>query len=142
MELGELLKELTLVLNALHRRHLCGEGQTLSQCLVLMSIPYDGLDMSGLSRKLGLDNSTTTRLVDTLENHGWIQRKRDRRDRRVMTVRLTEEGDKVAKELDASMESLGEAVLEYLSPEKRENTREVLQELLWGLSKEKLRDRQ
>lgn len=140
MELGELLKEITLVLNALHRRYVCGEGQTLSQCFVLMSIPYDGLDMSGLSRKLGLDNSTTTRLVDTLEKHGWVQRKKDPRDRRVMTVRLTEEGEHVAKELDGSMESLGQAVLEHLSPEKRESTREVLQELLWGLSKEKLRE--
>ncbi|MFQ6615515.1 MAG: MarR family winged helix-turn-helix transcriptional regulator [Fidelibacterota bacterium] len=141
MELGELLKELTLVLNALHRRDVCGQGRTLSQCFVLMSLPYDGLDMSALSRKLGLDNSTTTRLVDTLEKHGWVERKRDRRDRRVMTAKLTQEGENVAKELDTSMESLGEAVLEYLSPEKRENTQEVLQELLWGLSKEKLKER-
>ncbi|MFQ6674779.1 MAG: MarR family winged helix-turn-helix transcriptional regulator [Fidelibacterota bacterium] len=140
MELGERLKELTLVLNALHRRHLCNRGQTLSQCFVLMSIPYDGMDMSGLSRKLGLDNSTTTRLVDTLERHGWVKRQRDRLDRRVMTVRLTQKGEEVATELDASMESLGNAILEDLSPQKREETREVLQEVLWSLSKEKLRE--
>ncbi|MFQ6673575.1 MAG: hypothetical protein ACE5GH_02170, partial [Fidelibacterota bacterium] len=67
MEIGELLKELTLVLNALHRRQVCQGRHTLSQCFVLLSVPYGGIDMSSLSQTLGLDNSTMTRLADLLE---------------------------------------------------------------------------
>ena len=70
MEFGELLKEFTLVLNTLHRRNVCFDRFTLSQCFVLLSIPDGGIDMSTLSNNLGLDNSTMTRLVNTLEKKG------------------------------------------------------------------------
>ena len=40
---------------------------TYSQVLAIISIPNDGIEMSELARKLGLDNSTVTRLIVRLE---------------------------------------------------------------------------
>lgn len=140
MEFGELLKELTLVLNALHRRQVCRGGQALSQCFILLSIPYGGIDMSTLSEKLGLDNSTTTRLVDTLEKNELLRRQKGQEDRRVVIVTLTGKGEKLAEEIDSSIEMLGDAVLENLSTDRRGQTKELLEEVLWSLSKEKLKE--
>jgi len=138
MEFGELLKELTLILNALHRRNICFDRYTLSQCFVLLSIPEGGIDMSTLSSNLGLDNSTITRLVDTLEKKDLVRREKDQEDRRVNIVLLTDKGDKLAGEFETSIELFGDDVLENISLEKRERVKESLEDVFWSLSKEKL----
>lgn len=139
MEFGELLIELTLILNALHRKNVCYDGHTLSQCFILLSVPDGGMDMSTLSEKLGLDNSTTTRLVNTLEKHGLIRRERGQEDRRVMVVRLTPKGHELTHEIEEVIDSLGDAVLDNIPSEKRERIKESLEAVLWSLSKEKLK---
>lgn len=45
MEFGELLKEMTLSLNAFHRRNIPGKGLTLSQRFLLSSITDGGIDI-------------------------------------------------------------------------------------------------
>ena len=47
--------------------------------------------MSNLSLRLGIDNSTTTRLIIGLEKKDWVIRKKNQSDHRVVVVFLTEE---------------------------------------------------
>lgn len=138
MEFGEILTELTLVLNALHRQRICSGGHTLSQCFVLLCIPDGGIDMSTLSSTLGLDNSTTTRLVDTVGKKGLIRREKGREDRRVTVVLLTEKGEKLCRQFEETVDALGEEVLQNMSQEKQEQIHESLETVLWSLSKGKL----
>ena len=139
MDFGELLNELALSLHALHRRNVCGQGETLAQCFILSSVPDDGIHMSSLARKLGIDNSTLTRLMDNLEKHNLAFRKKDEDDRRIVNVFLTEEGQAVMSRFEERIEDLASRILEDLPPEKREPVKESLELLLWSLSKELLR---
>ena len=139
MDFGELLNELTLSLNALHRRDVCGQGETLAQCFMLLSVPDDGIHMSRLAGKLGIDNSTLTRLMDNLEKHNLAFRKKDEDDRRLVNVFLTEEGQVVMSRFEARIENLGSRILDDLPSEKRELVKGSLESLLWSLSKELLR---
>ena len=139
MDFGELLNELALSLNALHRRDVCGQGETLAQCFILSSVPDDGIHMSSLAGKLGIDNSTLTRLMDNLEKHNLAFRKKDEDDRRIVNVFLTEEGQAVMSRFEARIENLGSRILDDLPSEKRELVKGSLESLLWSLSKELLR---
>ena len=139
MDFGELLNELALSLNALHRRDVCGQGETLAQCFIFSSVPDDGIHMSRLAGKLGIDNSTLTRLMDNLEKHNLAFRKKDEDDRRLVNVFLTEEGQAVMSQFEARIENLGSRILDDMPSEKRELVKGSLESLLWSLSKELLR---
>ena len=54
----------------------------------------DGLEMSSLSKTLGIDNSTATRLIDGLQK-GMVKRVRDKFDNRILRVVLTDGGKSI-----------------------------------------------
>lgn len=73
------------------------EGITHLQWSALVSIWYGrGLTCRALAHDLGHDKGATTRLVDSLEERGFIARARDEDDRRVINLVLSEEGQGVA----------------------------------------------
>ena len=49
-----------------------------------------------IARDLSYDKGATTRLIDTLEERGWVTRERCQADRRVVNLDLTEAGREVA----------------------------------------------
>ena len=58
MEFGELLNQFLIDLQSLFRTHTKSLNLTLPQIMLLSSIPTDGIDMTSLSHRLGVDNST------------------------------------------------------------------------------------
>ena len=40
--------------------------------IAIIVIPVEGIEMSGISGKLGIDNSTATRLIDGLVLKNWV----------------------------------------------------------------------
>lgn len=48
--------------------------------------------MSDLANRALISRPSTTRIVDRLMRRGWVERRHDERDRRVVLVRLTPEG--------------------------------------------------
>ena len=95
--------------------------------------------MSTLAQKLGLDNSTVTRLIGNLEKKGVLKRERSQSDRRVNRVFLTDAGEEVLSQLESRNAEFGERIENQLSDEEREVIRESLEGVLWSLSKEQLR---
>ena len=63
MNYGELLSSFLVDLQSLFRQNIAIEGATFPQILALSTIPDDGIEMSALSKKIGIDNSTATRLI-------------------------------------------------------------------------------
>jgi MarR family transcriptional regulator, organic hydroperoxide resistance regulator len=57
------------------------------------------LSLSELSDKLRAQNSTVTGIIDRMEREGLAQRVRSTEDRRVVRIRLTEKGAKLAAEI-------------------------------------------
>jgi MarR family transcriptional regulator, organic hydroperoxide resistance regulator len=59
----------------------------------------DGLNQTELSRRVGIENASSTAVLDTLENRRYIRRERDPRDRRNIRVFLTPLGRKLQRKL-------------------------------------------
>ncbi|RMF08320.1 MAG: MarR family transcriptional regulator [Candidatus Neomarinimicrobiota bacterium] len=138
MEFGELLKHFLIDLQSLFRVQVTRPGMTLPQILLLSSIPDEGADMTTLARKLGVDNSTMTRLIGGLERRGWARRTKSEEDRRVSRVMLTERGEQLQTSIDRRIEVFGQGLLRSVPLENREEVREILLSLHWLLSKKNL----
>jgi DNA-binding MarR family transcriptional regulator len=52
-----------------------------------------------IARDLGHDKGATTRLVDTLEDRGWVTRARGEGDRRQVHLALTPSGERIAADV-------------------------------------------
>ena len=73
------------------------EGITYVQWSAMVSLWYGrAATCLALARDLGHDAGATTRLIDTLEARGWLERTRSADDRRVVFIALTDEGRQVA----------------------------------------------
>ena len=91
-----LVSRLTLVITAALKKRLAdtGLGQVKPAYLwALMSLwMTDGLKVTDIARKAGLDSSTMTGLLDRMERDGLVTRNSDAHDRRTLRIFLTEEG--------------------------------------------------
>ena len=58
----------------------------------LSNAPQRRLLMAELAERLGLSPSATTRLVDRLEERGWVRRESPRENRRTVNVIITADG--------------------------------------------------
>ena len=73
------------------------EGISYVQWSAMVSIWYGrAATCLALARDLGHDAGATTRLIDTLEARGWLERTRSADDRRVVFIEVTEQGRAVA----------------------------------------------
>jgi DNA-binding MarR family transcriptional regulator len=83
----------------LHLKTCCADV-TLAQCLVLLEVEGgERPTVSRLASRLRLDNSTLTRTLDGLVKRGLVERHRNDRDRRVVWIRLTDEGKTVVRSI-------------------------------------------
>lgn len=67
--------------------------------IVMNRNPYEEVNPSFLAEKIGVRRPTMTGLLDKLERDGLIERRIYRRDRRKMSVCLTENGRRVLDEI-------------------------------------------
>ncbi|MEG3160041.1 MarR family transcriptional regulator [Sphingomonas sp. LB2R24] len=71
-------------------------GPSVTQWSAMVSIWFGRANTcADLARDLAHDRGATTRLVDTLEQQGWVTRTRATDDRRVVNLMLTPEGTAV-----------------------------------------------
>lgn len=74
------------------------EGLTGVQWSALVCIHFGrGRTCAELARELNHDKGAMTRLIDIMEERGWVTRHRDNEDRRVINLELTDAGEEVAQ---------------------------------------------
>ena len=134
MNLSEFLIDVALNTNAIVRIESSKLNLTASQAFHLLSIPFDGISMSNLAYKLGLDTSTLTRNVQVLIRMGLVDRKADNYDKRVIRLVLTNEGSKLLKSLEELLEDKNREVLENIDLDVQEYLLTVLEKLSWALN--------
>ena len=139
MEFGELLKAFLLDLQSLFRYRVTNTDLPLPQILLLSSISSEGTDMSSLSKQMGVDNSTMTRLIGILIRNGWVEKFKGENDKRVVFVKITVKGEKIRQEIDNKINDFGLDIINTINPEDRNDIRETLTTLHWILSKKLLR---
>jgi DNA-binding MarR family transcriptional regulator len=99
----------------------CCAGVTLAQCCVLLEIDEGGrLTMGQLASRLRLDNSTLSRTIDGLVGRGLVERLREDRDRRVVRIRLTEQGEAVCRAIHEENDEHCQRVFEKIPPAERD----------------------
>ena len=135
MNYSELLSSFLIDLQSLYRKNVSISGASFPQIMALSIIPDDGIEMSALSKKIGIDNSTATRLVMGLEKKGWVNRRSANYDKRVIQVALTQDGDEIQTQLEQQFDSLGAAIEREVDPLDRNEMIEYVSSLHWILSK-------
>ena len=135
MNYSELLSSFLIDLQSLYRKNVSINGASFPQILALSIIPDDGIEMSALSKKIGIDNSTATRLVMGLEKKGWVNRRSANYDKRVIQVALTQDGDEIQAQLEQQFDSIGAAIEREVDPLDRNEMIEYVSSLHWILSK-------
>lgn len=85
-----------------YKEHLAQHGLTYPQYITLVAIwEQDGSKVRELGAVLDLDSGTLSPLLQRLERDGWITRKRDDDDERVVRVFSTPAGRKLEREMDS-----------------------------------------
>ena len=139
MNYGEILSLFLIDLNSLFRKNIKIKDASFQQLIALSIIPPSGIEMTPLAKKIGIDNSTLTRLIIRLEKNGWVSRELSRHDKRVINVKLTNTGNKVQSDIDKQYEKIGDKVEQLISPLEREETLQHIQSLHWILLKMNLK---
>ena len=133
MNIHELLTDLTTHYNALIRNAASQLSLTASQAFHLLSIPHDGIPMSQLAHKLGLDTSTLTRNIQKLEKMGLIKRNQDSYDKRIQKAILTEKGALKVELLEESLKDMSHLFMEQIDLEGQENITDILEKIVWAM---------
>jgi MarR family transcriptional regulator, organic hydroperoxide resistance regulator len=84
-------------------------GTTQATGLVLLSIDREGTPSTSIAPSLGMEATSMSRIMKTLEENELIYRKKDRKDKRMVRIFLTEKGvekRKIAKKVVSGFQEL------------------------------------
>ena len=105
--IGFLISDVSRLLRRVYDRRVEPLGLTRSQWRVLVHVyRREGISQTALAQVLEIEKPTLGRLVDRLEQKGWVERRIEDRDQRARRLVITEQ----ARPLIDQMEELAEAV--------------------------------
>jgi DNA-binding MarR family transcriptional regulator len=102
----------------------------LHQVARILTARQEPISMGELSRELDVPDSSTTRIVDWLEQSGFVERQPDPDDRRVVRVALTAEGRSIYQGVEAMASRRIEGWLKRFSPAERQALITLLNKLV------------
>ena len=104
-------------------------GLTYTQYIVMLVLwEKDGISVTEIGERLMLDNGTLSPLLKKLEQAGYIERRRSRKDDRVVEITLTEAGKALQVNANDIPRKMADCI--DLSAEKAQLLYELLYELL------------
>ena len=130
---AEFLINLIIDYNSLIRRAASSFNISSSQAFNILSIPFDGISMSLLSEKLGLDTSTLTRNINKLINLDYVIKTSHLYDKRVHTITLTSTGQAIKEQLYNKINDLNYEAISHLSIDEKETVHTSIEKLAWSL---------
>lgn len=105
-----------------------------SQVQVLKRLHLMGPMGAGeLARSLSYDGGAMTRLLDQLEDKGYLKRKPDPQDRRALRIELTGPGKSLCRDLSGCSEHVLDAAQHTLSKDEQHHLIDYLQRILTTL---------
>ncbi|MGK7377662.1 MarR family winged helix-turn-helix transcriptional regulator [Planococcus sp. 1R117A] len=89
----------------------------------------DGVTQMQLVEHLNCEPPTVTNMVKSLEQNGFIYRKRDQKDARVMRIFLTDKGKELEKPVKIKWRRQQEKLLHSILPEERMLLRRIMKQM-------------
>lgn len=84
------------------------------------------VSLSELSERIRAQNSTVTGIIDRMEREGLVARERSKEDRRVVFIRLTPKGRRLAEEIPIEPMEIFRGALESLTPREARDLVHIL----------------
>jgi DNA-binding MarR family transcriptional regulator len=106
-------------------------GLTIALWPTLMCLwEEEGVTQREIAQKSKVENSTTTRTLDKLENLGLVERQADPNSRRSFRIYLTDEGRALREQLIPIPLGINQKILSALDPQERDELIRLLQKLV------------
>jgi MarR family 2-MHQ and catechol resistance regulon transcriptional repressor len=105
-------------------------GLTMGQFGVLEALLHLGpMCQHTLAKKLLRSGGNITLVVDNLEKHGWVRRERQKDDRRMIVIHLTQPGRRLIERVFPDHAAAIERELSNLAPREQEDLRRICRKL-------------
>ncbi|MED0659795.1 MarR family transcriptional regulator [Bacillus smithii] len=117
-------------------------GITPTQLFVLSLLKTQGrCSISQLADHLGVKPSAVTFMMDRLEQNKLIMREHDQKDRRVVNIRLTKQGENMLETILESRKAIITKYLSYLTEDELSFMAETAEKLANYTEKEQMEER-
>lgn len=127
---GELLEALTQLVRVYQfrdRNRICAHDVSVSQCYALQAIARrEAPGLNELAAAQFLDKSTASRLVDGLEQKGYVRRAADPQDGRALRLEVTARGRQVLARIERDLLEEQMRLVRDFSPEVRRATAQLM----------------
>jgi MarR family transcriptional regulator for hemolysin len=117
--IGVVISDVARLLRTAFDRRVRALGITRAQWLVLTRLHrHPGASQTELADMMEVERASAGRMIDRLEANGWVERRAERRDRRVKRVYLTPEAERVHRRIWRVAEATVEDALAGLSAQE------------------------
>lgn len=125
---GFLIADVARMMRSAFDRRVRQIGLTRSQWQVLSLLHrHPGLSQSELAEMLEVERATAGRMIDRLEQKGWVTRRRDPGDRRTWRLHLTAEAEAVQAEMGRIAAEMIDDAMAALHAGEREAMTDMLE---------------
>ncbi len=125
--LGQLLAQVCRLVGLRRRMKLESIGLHYAQGLILFRLwQQDGISQTELAQALHIASPTATNTLKRMERNGWVHRRRDESDQRVVRVYLTEKAQTLRAEARASFRELDHEMTSILTENEHQTLRKSL----------------
>lgn len=98
-------------------------------------LAQDGLKSSEVAARGGSSPGTLTAVVDTLTREGYVQRRQDESDRRVIRLHVTDKGRAACEAYTATAGPMWRGAFDFVSPQDEPVIRSFFQQMITKFSK-------
>lgn len=132
---GFVLHETARLLSKRYDQRAKSLGLTRAQIQLLAYLVYhEGINQNGLAELIEIEPISLARLIDRMEQAGWVERRPDPRDRRAWLLFITEKAKPVFAEMIEVGREVREEALAGFSHAEREQVMELLLRVRRNLS--------
>lgn len=135
IELGYRMADNSRVLRRLFDERVRDLGLTAAQARLLLSLERNPSENQAFyAERLEVEPITLTRIVDRMEDAGWLERRSDPADRRARILHLTDKATQIVNELQGIVEIMFEEMLAGMASGERKTLAALLDRIGENLS--------
>ena len=133
--LGATVHEINLMVARLFNRRVRDIGLTRAQWQIIYLLNgNDGLTQTEIAERLVMAKAPLGKIVDRLENDGWVQRRDDASDRRVKRVFITDSVPPLIEPVSELVDEISERAMRGISAAERRKLFALLSRIHGNLS--------